>query len=522
MDSVAAAVLVCAPDGTIVDLNRMAAELLDVDPVSALGTALREVRAVGGHVGGRGRRRRSDRQSRPSLAWRSRDSRCEGEVVGLLGDGSGPPSWLRISAEPLLSPSGELEDVVITLVDITGLKETRDALREVVAELNDLVETLPDTYVYVDAGDVVRRVTGARASRSGRTRRADRRGRRRRRSGRRCPRTRRRRLRKAAALARTTGKPVTTEIATVTPTAIRYDEVRQVPRDGGTLLFIVRDITESRRAAEALRQSEEKYRTLYLRTPVMLHSIDAEGRLLSVSDRWLQRLGYSADEVLGRPVTEFMTDESRRFAREEGFPTFLATGSLDDVPIQFVARGRLCDRRAAVRDLRARRRRLPAALSLGAGRRDRAAARACAPWPSRTGRLQTLLANVPGMAYRCANDRAWSTQILSDGCRDLTGYTPEELIGDEGPAYADIIVAEDRDPVWDAIQAALRDDAPWTITYRIVTREGETRWVWERGIGVRDDEGQLSSTSKGSSATSPGCGRPSRRCASASRCSAAS
>ena len=41
MDSVAAAVLVCAPDGTIVDLNRMAAELLHVDPVSALGSALR-------------------------------------------------------------------------------------------------------------------------------------------------------------------------------------------------------------------------------------------------------------------------------------------------------------------------------------------------------------------------------------------------------------------------------------------------------------------------------------------------
>ena len=44
--------------------------------------------------------------------------------------------------------------------------------------------------------------------------------------------------------------------------------------------------------------------------------------------------------------------------------------------------------------------------------------------------MQTLLANIPGMAYRCANDSDWSMNVLSDGCLDLTGYSPEELIGD--------------------------------------------------------------------------------------------
>ena len=42
------------------------------------------------------------------------------------------------------------------------MKETRDALHDTLAELNDLVETLPDTYVYVDADDTVRRVAGTR------------------------------------------------------------------------------------------------------------------------------------------------------------------------------------------------------------------------------------------------------------------------------------------------------------------------------------------------------------------------
>lgn len=57
---------------------------------------------------------------------------------------------------------------------------------------------------------------------------------------------------------------------------------------------------------------ERRYRDLYQSTPAMLHTIDPDGRITEVSNHWLQKLGFNRDEVIGRPITDFMTDESRR------------------------------------------------------------------------------------------------------------------------------------------------------------------------------------------------------------------
>jgi PAS domain S-box-containing protein len=96
------------------------------------------------------------------------------------------------------------------------------------------------------------------------------------------------------------------------------------------------DITERRRAEEVLRESEERHRTLYENTPVMVHSIDQNGRLVSVSNAWLGILGYSREEVIGRESTDFLSEASRRFAKEVVLPDFFRIGICKDIPYQFV------------------------------------------------------------------------------------------------------------------------------------------------------------------------------------------
>ncbi|WP_338268579.1 PAS domain S-box protein [Corallococcus caeni] len=99
---------------------------------------------------------------------------------------------------------------------------------------------------------------------------------------------------------------------------------------------IVSDITDRKGAEDSLRSAGEKYRSLYNNTPVMMHSIDLEGRLISVSDRWLSTLGYERAEVLGHDSVEFLTPESRRFAREVVLPEYFRTGACWNVPYQIV------------------------------------------------------------------------------------------------------------------------------------------------------------------------------------------
>lgn len=96
-----------------------------------------------------------------------------------------------------------------------------------------------------------------------------------------------------------------------------------------------KEIDEHRRAEAALRESKERYRSLYTETPVMLHSSDQNGRIVSVSDYWLRTLGYERGEVIGQFPTGFLTDASRKHAEENCFPVFMGTGVIVEEPLQF-------------------------------------------------------------------------------------------------------------------------------------------------------------------------------------------
>ncbi len=79
---------------------------------------------------------------------------------------------------------------------------------------------------------------------------------------------------------------------------------------------IIRDVTERRRAEEALRQSEEKYRSLFEESKDMVYISTPEGRLLDINPAGVELLGYSTkEEALNDNVinTYGNPDDRRRF-----------------------------------------------------------------------------------------------------------------------------------------------------------------------------------------------------------------
>ncbi|MCP4460981.1 MAG: PAS domain S-box protein [Cytophagales bacterium] len=104
-----------------------------------------------------------------------------------------------------------------------------------------------------------------------------------------------------------------------------------------SLVITLQDVTIRKRIEQALEESLSKYRNTYNMTPVMMHSIDKNGVLLSVSDFWLEKLGYQRHEIIGKHLQEFLTNESKKDA-EIILPVFFQKGSILDVSYNFLTK----------------------------------------------------------------------------------------------------------------------------------------------------------------------------------------
>jgi PAS domain S-box-containing protein len=94
--------------------------------------------------------------------------------------------------------------------------------------------------------------------------------------------------------------------------------------------------SDRRRARAAIRDLEERYHGILDRAPVMLHTADAEGRLLSVSNFWLETLGYERREVIGRMFLAFLSDDSRSHVVDHVLPELFASGEVTNVDHEFM------------------------------------------------------------------------------------------------------------------------------------------------------------------------------------------
>jgi len=106
-------------------------------------------------------------------------------------------------------------------------------------------------------------------------------------------------------------------------------------------------------------------------------------------------------------------------------------------------------------------------------------------------RLGTLIDNLPGVVYRCKNDRKWTIEFISNRFQQLSGYSPDDIINNKKISFSQIIHPDDLHSDWGLIQRNLKKHHPFLSRYRIICANGDVKWVWERGEGVYNEKGEI-------------------------------
>jgi diguanylate cyclase (GGDEF)-like protein/PAS domain S-box-containing protein len=106
--------------------------------------------------------------------------------------------------------------------------------------------------------------------------------------------------------------------------------------------------------------------------------------------------------------------------------------------------------------------------------------------------LQRLVHTLPGIVFTAEGPPDWRMRSLSAGCSRLTGYDTVDLTNiQQGISYNDITHPEDLPRVLTRIREALAEGHVYEVEYRIHTRCGQEKWVWEKGQGVFDSAGNV-------------------------------
>ncbi len=256
-----------------------------------------------------------------------------------------------------------------------------------------------------------------------------------------------------------------------------------------TALVVARQVMavrENQRLVAERRAQDAYFRGLIEHAADVVYVVGFDGTLHYASASAARVFGYADDVRTPGSVIDYLHPDDHRAAAEA---LVVAAAAPPGVSSSITLRVRHQD--GGHRVVEAAVRRLPGAEGrLVLNVRDvteRVRAEAALSESQRA--LSTLLSNLPGMAYRCRNDDAWTMEFVSDGCAALTGYASADLTAVDGVArvrYVDLVHPDDRPQVQAAVRDALRDAAPFQVGYRLRAADGGERHVWEQGRAVVD------------------------------------
>ena len=98
--------------------------------------------------------------------------------------------------------------------------------------------------------------------------------------------------------------------------------------------------------------------------------------------------------------------------------------------------------------------------------------------------IVSIVNNLNLAVFRCKFDEEMTMEYLSEGFKNLTGYPSDDFLQNRVRSFTSIIFTDDRDRIMKSIGDELNKKNPFTVEFRIVSAQGEIKWIWGRGKGV--------------------------------------
>lgn len=232
-----------------------------------------------------------------------------------------------------------------------------------------------------------------------------------------------------------------------------------------------------------LRESEEHYRELYDNSPLGYQSLDADGRFIAVNQAWLDTLGYTSDEVIGKWFGDFLAPQYVEAFRQR-FPVFKAAGRIHsefemmrkdgerrhiafDGRIGHDLEGNFKQTHCVLQDI-TERKQAEEKLRLSESQ------------------LRRLLDSSPAVIYSSRAGGDFPLTFVSDNIKALTGYEPDEFMK---PGFMLQNIHPDDVPVLKSSLAVVLEAEHHSYDYRLRHKNGSWRWIHDELKVVRDNNG---------------------------------
>jgi PAS domain S-box-containing protein len=265
---------------------------------------------------------------------------------------------------------------------------------------------------------------------------------------------------------------------------------REVLAPTGELLYIEGfnvDITDRKRAEEALRENEEKFRRTFDQSPIGASMVGLDSAFLRVNEAFCRITGYREDELLGMTYLEITHPDDR--ALNVGQTNRLLSGEIDrfefdkryihkDGHVVWISlsaglvrdsEGRPLYLLPIIQDITARK------LSEEALAKTKA-------------RLDSLLTSSPAVIYSRALGGDHAITFISENIKDLMGYDPQDFSDDAG-FWLSKMHPEDAGNFAAGIDAGMRQGV-YAREYRMQGDGGAYRWVRDQFRLVRGPGGR--------------------------------